>query len=118
MGKTVGKSIFILFCVAVIMGILAGCSIEENEGVSFTATVLENEDTSLLVEPVEGSRELSSADKIIVYVRDADLLDAENTELTITDIRPGEQVEIFYDGAIAESYPAQIHGCYRVILLD
>jgi len=72
----------------------------------------------LLVEPVEGSAELRSADKIIVYVRDADLLDAGNNEIPINDMEPGEQVEIYYDGAIAESYPAQIHGCYRVTLLD
>jgi hypothetical protein len=44
------------------------------EGNSFIATILENTGTSLLVEPEKGSAEFSSADKIIIYVRDAALV--------------------------------------------
>jgi hypothetical protein len=88
------------------------------EGRSFIANILENSGTSLLVEPEKGSAELSSADKIIVDVRDAALVDAANTEITISEIVTGKQVEISYHGGIAESYPAQIQGCYRVRLLD
>ncbi len=88
------------------------------EGNSFIATILENTGTSLLVEPEKGSAELSSADKIYVYIRDAALFDAANIKITISEIEAGKQVEISYHGAIAESYPAQIQGCYRVRLLD
>lgn len=94
---------------------MASCS---SYGKSFTATVLENNQTSLLVEPKEGSNELRSADKIVVSVRDAAILNSTNTELTIIDIESGNQVEIYYSGAIAESYPAQIHKCYKIRLLD
>ena len=88
------------------------------EGSSFIANVLENTGNSLLVEPEKGSAELSSADKIIVDIRAAALVDAADTEITISDLEAGKQVEIFYHGGIAESYPAQIQGCYRVRLLD
>ncbi|MBS4025529.1 MAG: hypothetical protein KGZ96_07610 [Clostridia bacterium] len=113
------KTRFLIICIMVLFVILGGCKSEESsEGNSFIATVLENNKTSLLVEPVEGSFELRSADRIIVSVRDAELLDYENAKITIGDIKTGELVEIFYDGGIAESYPAQIQGCYRIRLLE
>ena len=97
--------------------VLSGCSSSENKGSSFVATVLENNGNSLLVEPREGSDELRSADKIVVYVKDAKLIGEDSKEINMEDITVGTQVEISYDGAIAESYPAQIRGCYKIKVL-
>ncbi len=93
-------SIFIMLC------LLVGCSDQEEEEFSFVATVLENNQSSLLVEPVEGSIELSSSDRFVVHVGD-----------DITAIAVGDQVMIVYSGEIAESYPAQIWS-FRVQLMD
>lgn len=99
--------------------ILTACTnSEDSNGVSFSATVLENNESYLLVEPKEGSTELNSADRIKVSVNDATLLDSQDMEIKIDDIQIGMQTEIFYNGQIAESYPAQIGKCYRIKLLD
>lgn len=65
---------------------------------SFTATILEIDSTSALVEPVEGEDERLSADKIHVGITDLGDIGAE----------VGSCVEIYYTGSIMESYPAQI----------
>ncbi|HOO12856.1 MAG TPA: hypothetical protein PK684_07875 [Bacillota bacterium] len=97
----------------------AGCADRERaDGASFEAEVLENNRTALLVKPAEGSAELGSADKIVVFTGDADLVNAGGTKITMDDIKVGGSVQIFYSGGIAESYPAQINGCYKVVLLD
>ena len=72
--------------------------------VSFNATVLENYGNSILVNPLEGSPELSTSDKIGVRgpVDNAALKDL--SEFTV-----GSKVKITYDGMIMESYPAQIN---------
>ncbi len=106
-------------CAMVLLIILTGCGKTKNEeGNSFTATVLENNESHLLVEPEKGSAELSSADRIVVYVGDATLVDSQDKEITITHIETGKQVEVFYSGGIAESYPAQIQGCHKIRLLN
>ncbi len=110
LAKIVICSIFIMIC------LLVGCSNQEEE-VSFVATVLENNQSSLLVEPVEGSVELSSADRIVVYVSDAIIIDPQGNEINISVVEDGSQVVIYYDGSIAESYPAQIWR-FRVQLMD
>ncbi len=91
---------------------------EKNNEVVFVATVLEKSETHLLVEPVEGSAELISADKIMVYVQDTTLLLSNDINIAISDIKAEQLVEITYNGAIAESYPAQIHTCYQIKLLN
>ncbi len=95
-------SIFIMLC------LLAGCFYQQEKEVSFVATVLENNQSNLLVEPVEGSVELSSADRIVVHVGDAVIINPQSDEVNISVVEAGSQVEIYYDGSIAESYPAQI----------
>lgn len=109
---------FIIFS-TVIFTLAAGCTDKEKkDGTSFEASVLENNAASLMVQPVEGSSELGSADKIVVFTGDAELVNAEGTKITMDDIKVGSSVQIFYSGGIAESYPAQINGCYKVVLLD
>lgn len=64
----------------------------------FEATVLEIYDGSVLVQPVEGSGELRSADQITFGTKDLEKL----------DVAVGDRVKIVYNGHIMESYPAQI----------
>jgi hypothetical protein len=104
-------SIFIMVC------LLVGCTKQEAEGVSFVATVLENNQSSLLVEPVEGSIELSSSDRIVAHVSDAIITDAKGNKVDITAVEIGSQIKIHFDGSIAASYPAQIWS-FRVQLMD
>ncbi len=102
-------------CAVLLLMFLPGCG---NGDYSFRATVLQTRDTSVLVEPQDGSDELKTADKIIVYLEDADLLGPDGTKIQLSDIKEGDEVQIYYEGPIAESYPAQIRGCYRLRLLD
>ena len=79
--------------------------IAEKKDVIFNATVLEIHDGYYLVNPVEGSRELSSADKIEVSMKNLD-----------SSLEPevGDVIEITYDGVILEVYPARLHEVYNV----
>ena len=71
--------------------------------------ILAVRDGYYLVEPVDGSTELNSADLITV---------------PITNINPspepevGDVLEIEYDGSIAESYPAQITNVYSIRIVE
>ena len=76
---------------------LIGCTSEDKA--TFQATILEIQDGYYLVEPAEGSTELNSADQITVPM--VNINPSQEPEV-------GDTVEIVYDGAIAESYPAQM----------
>src|SRR5699024_1437553 len=106
-----------------LLGILVACSgkdqilvVPPNEGYSFEAKILKVENV-LAVEPLEGESELSSKDQINVSTSEATLLNEEREEIAFTDFQVGDKVEIYYDGNIAESYPAQIHHSGRIQLL-
>jgi hypothetical protein len=77
---------------------------EDIEKVTFNAVVIENNGTSLLVNPAEGSSELNSSDKIVVRVPSDNAVLKDLSEFT-----KGSKVKIIYDGMIMESYPAQIN---------
>ena len=78
---------------------------------TFDATVLEINDKSILVQPVEGSDELKSSDKISLSLYESDLGD-------LSEMKVGDKVRITYDGNIAETYPAQIFTVYAVYGID
>lgn len=80
---------------------------EEEEQRSFYATVLETEEKRILVEPVSGSDERNSADRIWVSLNG-----------TIPRIVSGDTVRVVYNGQIAESYPAQIHSVSSVYIVN
>ena len=73
----------------------------------FHATVLRATDKSVLVEPLEGCRELRSSDKIWVSLN-------MQSDAPVPGICPGDTIRIEYDGMIAETYPAQIHNVFSV----
>lgn len=113
--KRISKLILILLLTLILP--LAACQgqeappqeTEEPEGQVMEAIVLEvTGQDQLLVEPVEGSSELRSADRIVAHTNEAVVLDAAGEEITIEDYEVGSKVKITYDGSIAESYPAQI----------
>ena len=81
------------------MGLMA-CNSESNQA-TFEAAVLEADADYLLVEPVDGSVELNSADRIAISIRDAKLIGIPKVDSLI---------RIVYGGTIQESYPAQIDG--------
>ncbi len=76
---------------------LIGCG--ESSSSTFKATILEITNNSYLVEPIEGSNELRSADQIMVAMKNLD----PSLEPEVGDI-----IKIKYSGGILETYPAQI----------
>lgn len=81
----------------------------ENETITFQATILEIHDGYYMVNPVEGSEELNSADQITVPMTNM------NPSL---EPEVGDVLEIEYDGSIAESYPAQITNVYSISVVE
>lgn len=81
---------------------------DENGKATFQATVLEIHDDYYLVEPVDGSIELNSADRITVPT--TNMNPSSNPKV-------GDVLEIEYDGLIAESYPAQITDVYSISIV-
>lgn len=71
----------------------------------FQAEILEIYDGNYLVKPVEGSWELSSADRIEVPIRNAH--PSQEPEI-------GDVIEIEYSGEILETYPARIADVYSI----
>lgn len=72
----------------------------------FNAKVLEILEASILVEPVFGSTELNSANKIYV----------DTTELKLPkNLQINDYVRITYNGVILESYPAQINSAFELV---
>ena len=111
------KKILILMIGAIL--ILSGCSHPENNNKTLlVATILENNGSYLVVEPIKGSVELNSADKIKVSIGNNTVLESKDKKISVEHIEIGHKVEILYDGTIAESYPAQINNCYSVQILD
>jgi hypothetical protein len=80
-----------------------------DETVTFQATILEIQDGYYLVEPMEGSAELNSADQITIPM--INMNPSPEPEV-------GDVLEIEYDGSIAESYPAQIVNVYGIRVVE
>lgn len=87
---------------------------DSNEKNTFVAEILEAHDSYFVVAPKEGESEAGSADLIGVSVREAKLMDEVGNGLTASEFKAGMEVEIVYDGMIAESYPAQIFNCHEI----
>ena len=79
----------------------------------FSGTVVEiNDDTSILVKVNENEPITKSSDLILVT------LDVKMSDVSVNgrDFNIGDKVRIYYDGSIAESYPAQINEVYAIFL--
>ena len=103
-----------LLLILILSLILTACGTSSGDGesevggdetVTFQATILEIQDGYYLVEPIEGSAELNSADQITIPM--INMNPSPEPEV-------GDVLEIEYDGSIAESYPAQIVNVYGI----
>ncbi len=98
-----------LFLTLVVLLAFTACGGETTDRVTFRATVLEANESSFLVEPVAGSEERNSSDRIVV-------------PMTAMESSPepevGDTLEIVYNGDIAESYPAQITTVYSIRVVE
>lgn len=83
--------------------------VNEPETFLMEAEILEIHDGSLLVEPVEGSPELNSADKIEVPVINRD---------TVPELQVGDIIEVSYSGQILETYPARLSDVYSIRVIS
>ena len=101
------KKIFCILITCAVLFSFTACNNKTNDTAVFQAIILEIHNDYYLVEPIEGSAEQNSADQITV---------------PITSMRPspevGDILEIVYDGAIAESYPAQITNVYSISVVE
>lgn len=77
----------------------------EQNSTTFEATILEIQDNYFLLEPVEGSQERRSADRIEVPMKHMD----PTLELQVGDI-----IEIEHNGEILETYPARLREVYSI----
>ena len=103
------KKIFYMLITFAVLFSFTACNGKTDDTVTFQAIILEIHDGYYFVEPVEGSTELNSADQITVPITDMNV----SSELEVGDI-----LEIVYDGAIAESYPAQITNVYSISIVE
>lgn len=103
-------------CLLLMTMVLMGCSKKMTmdtvvDEPNFTGIVEEVSENTILVRVNEGEDELKSSDLISVS------LNAELEE-SVTEFTVGDEVCVYYDGAIAESYPAQIHKVYAITLVS
>ena len=66
---------------------------------TFVATVMESNGATVVVQPVEGSTVLSSADKISINTEDLEQI----------EVKKGSVVQVTFTGDVMETYPLQIH---------
>ncbi len=91
------KKLSMLFLICCVL-FFAACGRNEEDGCSvFEAEILEIHEGGFVVEPVEGSHELRSADQISVSIKNMD---------SSSEPQVGDLVEISYRGEILETYPA------------
>lgn len=78
------------------------------EQTEFTAVVIVIDESSILVEPLEGEHLRDSYGQVVVVTRD----------LELPELAVGDEIRITFDGWIAESDPAVITGTEAVELLE
>lgn len=102
------KYLLILISIICMMG-LSGCNnrsmnyIISNEP-SMTGIIRETNENSILIENKSGEYWVS--------------LQVENSDGIYSPIMVGDEVTVYYDGNIAESYPMQINTVYAVLLKE
>lgn len=101
------RTVCIALALAFTLLIAAACG-QREEGVTFSGSVEEIDEGTLLVVADEGSGVRRSADRFSVGLTKAKLVDEEGKAIEVGDLWLHDRVEITFDGNIAESYPAQI----------
>jgi len=127
------KILYIISCILLSMLLMTGCGIrttdpdintengsetendtengsesdDKGDEYQFLAEIIEAGDY-LLVTPAQGSSELRSSDRISVGISESVITGLDGSNITLSELKPGDLVIITYNGMIAESYPAQI----------
>lgn len=78
---------------------------------NFIGRVEEVSEQSILVRVNEDEEEIRSSDLISVSL-DVEIKDS------LSDYSVGHIVQVYYDGSIAESYPAQVNNVYAIVIVD
>lgn len=104
------------FCLILVFVLLSGCTkkMDMNNVTSepnFSGTVDKVNEKSILVKVNEDEDEFKSSDLISVSL-DVELKDS------MTHFKIGDEVRVYYDGMIAESYPAQINKVYAIVIVN
>lgn len=107
------KNIILLLLLFIL---LTGCSRPMNmntvlDEANFTGIVEEVNNQSVLVRVNENEEEIKSSDLIKVSL-DVEIKDS------MKNFSIGDEVCVYYDGNIAESYPAQVNRVYAIILVN
>lgn len=83
--------------------LLTGCSKDMNYIIehepNIAGTVIETSEDRILIENEEGEYSVS--------------LDVENGD-SMTHFKPGDEVKVYFDGVVAESWPMQINHVYAI----
>lgn len=103
------KKFICILMVFIVLFSFTACNRKTNDTATFQAVILEIYESYYLVEPVEGSTELNSADQITVPMKNMN---------PSPEPEVGDTLEIEYDGMIAESYPAQITNVYSISVIE
>ena len=104
------------FVLAVICICLTFCScrkslnyVIDNEE-SVKGVVSETTENSITIDVNDGEDELNSSDVIVVS------LNVQYKD-SVTHFNVGDEVAVYYDGMLAETYPAQINSPYVILLV-
>lgn len=117
---TKGSLITKLIIIIIAIGILLFISFMSNRPMNmntvlnepnFMGRVEEVRDQSILVRINEDEEEIRSSDLINVSL-DVEIKDS------LSDYTVGHIVQVYYDGNIAESYPAQVNNVYAIVIVD
>ena len=104
------KRLYSIVCLCSLISIMLCACDNSTDGITetatFQATVIEATNNSLLVEPIEGSPELSSADQFSIPNKDG------------LELQTGNIIEIEYSGDILETYPAQLGEVFNITIVQ
>ncbi len=98
----------------ILLILLSGCGRER----SFNAVVLSNTNGTLVLRPDADSDVYKSGDMLTLSTEDVPVEDQSGHAFSGEDIQEGADLKIYYDGEILESYPLQITGVSKIVLLD
>ena len=111
------KTVFLVILTVVLLCVVAAVIFlrmpkneesEQKSAFSFEAKVLEKYEKEWLVEPLEGTNEIRSSDKMVVRLPDG----------FVGDYEIGSIIKITYDGMIQEIYPAILPNVFEIELTE
>lgn len=109
------KKILCAFCLLFTVLLFTGCdNLNMNtvlEKPHFSGIVTEVHEASILVAVNEGEEILSSSDLMSVSL-DVELKDG------LSEYHVGDEVTVYHDGTVAETYPAQINNVYAILIIN